>query len=142
MKRLIILCLFIIFWFGTSFSADNPLTFYTFEQTSKVLENEIFVEVRQFIDSTTFFEGMSKDTGNEICTNIGDILRRYDKQSKVIMYRDPKVILYGVNDGTKKAPTFVVLNLGFILYDPVYKESYSIDIVRLFKIKLQKVNKT
>jgi hypothetical protein len=142
MKNLLLGCLLIIFCFGTSFSAEIPLAYYTFEHTSKVLENEVFLEVRQYIDEALFFEDMSKDAGDEICTNITEIIRKYSEQSKIIIYRDPKVVLFGVSNGAKKVPTFIILNMGFVLYDPVYAESYSLDIVRLFSLKLRKVKET
>lgn len=142
MKKFILTCILILFFFNVGFCEDKPLTYYTFEHTSKVLEYELFIEVKQFIEESVFFEDMSKDLGDKICSDIVNMVTKYNEESKVIMYREAKVILFGITNENKKIPTFVILNMGFVLYDPIYKDSYSLDIVRLFKIKLKKVNET
>jgi hypothetical protein len=142
MKKFLLSCLLILSFFSICFCEEAPLTYYTFENTSKVLEYELFIEVNKFIEESIFFENMSKELGDEICISITTIIKKYNEQSKVIMYRDPKVILFGVTNGVKKIPTFIILNMGLVLYDPINKESYSLDIIRLFKIKLRQVNET
>jgi len=115
MIKKFLVVLLLVLCFSIISSAQNPtidLSKYTFSHITKVLNDKVYVEIREFIKSYDLFP-YSDEKGTEYANHIADIIIKHEINKDFLLKQKPYVAIQFVSD--PKVPQRVIFYLQITL---------------------------